>query len=105
MQNSTALLILVPTRLGVQEINPAYFQPILQTFQFPQSVGIAGGKPNSAFYFVGAIEKSETLICLDPHNSRPAVSPTIDQLLPEVHSLSDNLSSYNDQILGLLDIS
>ncbi len=39
-------------------------------FQFPQSVGIAGGRPNSSLYFV-AVDAKE-LFFLDPHITRPA---------------------------------
>ena len=34
--------------------------------KFPQFVGLIGGKPNLAFYFVG-IQEPDNLIFLDPH--------------------------------------
>ena len=44
----------------------------LQTlFTFPQSVGIAGGRPSSSYYFVGS--QGDSLFYLDPHHTRPAV--------------------------------
>jgi len=47
------VMILVPVRLGIQCLNPVYI-PSLKTFlSFPQSLGIIGGKPHSAFYLVG----------------------------------------------------
>jgi cysteine protease ATG4 len=40
-------------------------------YTFPQSVGIAGGRPSSSYYFVGS--QADNLFYLDPHNTRPAV--------------------------------
>lgn len=41
-------------------------------FTLPQSVGIAGGRPSSSYYFVGT--QSDSLFYLDPHHTRPAVA-------------------------------
>lgn len=40
-------------------------------FTFPQSVGIAGGRPSSSYYFMGS--QADNLFYLDPHHTRPAV--------------------------------
>ena len=40
-------------------------------YTFPQSVGIAGGRPSSSYYFVGS--QGDNLFYLDPHHARPAV--------------------------------
>ncbi|KAJ7833568.1 hypothetical protein B0H13DRAFT_2428251 [Mycena leptocephala] len=40
-------------------------------YTFPQSVGIAVGRPSSSYYFVGV--QDDGLFCLDPHHSRPTV--------------------------------
>lgn len=42
-----------------------------QLYTFPQSVGIAGGRPSSSYYFVGS--QADNLFYLDPHHARPAV--------------------------------
>ncbi|KAJ7210944.1 hypothetical protein C8J57DRAFT_1400464, partial [Mycena rebaudengoi] len=39
-------------------------------YTFPQSVGIAGGRPSSSYYFVGV--QGDRLFYLGPHHSRPA---------------------------------
>lgn len=65
------LLLLVPTRLGMEKLNPIYFHGILSTFRLPQSLGFIGGKPSRAFYFVAA--QGETLFYLDPHSTHPYV--------------------------------
>ncbi|KAJ6470138.1 hypothetical protein DFH09DRAFT_1221217 [Mycena vulgaris] len=43
-------------------------------YTFPQSVGIAGGRPSSSYYFVGVQGdgQGDGLFYLDPHHSRPA---------------------------------
>ncbi|PNY29590.1 Cysteine protease ATG4 [Tolypocladium capitatum] len=45
------------------------FHPTL--ILMPQSVGIAGGRPSSSLYFVGA--QGSFLFYLDPHHTRPAL--------------------------------
>ncbi|KAJ1919343.1 Cysteine protease atg4 [Mycoemilia scoparia] len=64
-------LILASTRLGIDHVNPIYYPFIQACLTFSQSVGIAGGKPSSALYFVGY--EDNDLIYLDPHYTRPAI--------------------------------
>ncbi|KII83879.1 hypothetical protein PLICRDRAFT_702172 [Plicaturopsis crispa FD-325 SS-3] len=66
-----AVLVLVGIRLGINGVNPFYYEPIKTLFTFPQSVGIAGGRPSSSYYFVGS--QADNLFYLDPHHARPAV--------------------------------
>ncbi|WWD22424.1 hypothetical protein CI109_106915 [Kwoniella shandongensis] len=66
-----AVLILVGIRLGLDGVNPIYYESIKALFTFPQSVGIAGGRPSSSYYFVGS--QANSLFYLDPHLTRPAV--------------------------------
>jgi cysteine protease ATG4 len=40
-------------------------------YTFPQSIGIAGGRPSSSYYFVGS--QADNLFYLDPHHSRTAI--------------------------------
>lgn len=60
-----ALLILLPVRLGIDKVNPLYHASVLQFLSLNQSVGIAGGKPSSSFYFFGY--QGSDLLYLDPH--------------------------------------
>ena len=60
-----ALLILLPVRLGIDKVNPYYYCSLFQLLDMKHSVGIAGGKPSSSFYFFGHDTKS--LLYLDPH--------------------------------------
>lgn len=68
---SKPVLILLNLRLGLNGVNPIYHPPIKSLFTFPQIVGIAGGRPSSSYYFVGA--QAESLFYIDPHYSKPAV--------------------------------
>ncbi|OOF98474.1 hypothetical protein ASPCADRAFT_161938 [Aspergillus carbonarius ITEM 5010] len=63
-------LILLGTRLGINHITPVYWDGLKAALQFPQSVGIAGGRPSASHYFVGA--QGSHLFYLDPHYTRPA---------------------------------
>uniref|UniRef100_A0A7N8WIU5 Cysteine protease n=1 Tax=Mastacembelus armatus TaxID=205130 RepID=A0A7N8WIU5_9TELE len=70
------LVLLIPLRLGLSDINEAYIETLKQCFMLPQSLGVIGGKPNSAHYFIGYV--GEELIYLDPHTTQPAVEPCED---------------------------
>lgn len=83
------VLVLVGIRLGIDGVNPIYYnslkvrifclypsRPLTDMFDqalftFPQFIGIAGGRPSSSYYFVGA--QGDSLYYLDPHHTRPAV--------------------------------
>ncbi|CAG9837066.1 unnamed protein product [Diabrotica balteata] len=62
------LLLIVPLRLGLTEINPIYVSGLQKCFQFRQSLGLIGGKPNVALYFIGCVGKE--VIYLDPHHTQ-----------------------------------
>ncbi|CAG8782213.1 2210_t:CDS:10, partial [Dentiscutata erythropus] len=58
-------------KAGINNLNPIYHNALKECFKFPQSVGIAGGKPSSSYYFVAT--QADDLYYLDPHHSRPAL--------------------------------
>ncbi|KAH7104204.1 peptidase family C54-domain-containing protein [Auriculariales sp. MPI-PUGE-AT-0066] len=66
-----AVLVLVAQRLGIEGVNPIYYENLKTIFTFPQSVGIAGGRPSSSYYFVGS--QGSALFYLDPHHTRPTI--------------------------------
>lgn len=70
-------LILIGTRLGIDHITPLYWEALKATLQYPQSVGIAGGRPSASHYFVGV--QGSFLFYLDPHHTRPALCYTPDE--------------------------
>ena len=62
------LLLIVPLRLGLSEINPIYIAGLQTCFSFKQSLGVIGGKPNLALYFIGCVD--DEVIFLDPHTTQ-----------------------------------
>ncbi|CAJ0596308.1 unnamed protein product [Cylicocyclus nassatus] len=65
------LLLLVPLRLGLTSINRCYLPAIENYFKLESCVGIIGGRPNHALYFIGIA--GEKLVYLDPHYCRPSI--------------------------------
>ena len=47
------LLLVIPLRLGLSELNPVYIPGLKAVFESPQNVGIMGGRPNHALFFIG----------------------------------------------------
>ena len=64
-----AVLLVITTRLGLSGIDPMYHDGLRSLFDLPQCVGLLGGKPNFALYFVGHTHSvdSSHMIFLDPH--------------------------------------
>lgn len=64
-KNWKPILLFIPLRLGLSEINPCYIGPLLQAFDSEFFVGLLGGRPNHAHWFFGKCENE--LFYLDPH--------------------------------------
>ncbi|KAJ3019090.1 UNVERIFIED_CONTAM: Cysteine protease atg4b [Siphonaria sp. JEL0065] len=95
----SAVLILVPVRLGLDSLNSVYHGSIKKFFEFSSSVGIAGGRPNSSLYFMG-VEGENHLIYTDPHFMRQ----TIDLKDPAAYS-TENLETYHCTTVRIVPIS
>jgi len=68
----TALLLLVPVRLGGETLNEAAYMDCLKSMlALKQSCGIIGGRPRHSLYFIGWQE--DRLIHLDPHYCQDVV--------------------------------
>ena len=72
------VLLLVPLRLGLEQMNAAYAPCIQSVFGLPQSLGIIGGRPRRSHYFIGS--QGDQLLYLDPHEVQPALSAQEPQL-------------------------
>uniref|UniRef100_A0A6B2L8P9 Cysteine protease n=1 Tax=Arcella intermedia TaxID=1963864 RepID=A0A6B2L8P9_9EUKA len=59
------LFVLIPTRLGVETVNPVYLNTLKEYLQMPHSVGFIGGRPQFAYYFYAI--QDDQLLYLDPH--------------------------------------
>ncbi|KAE8375334.1 putative cysteine protease atg4 [Aspergillus bertholletiae] len=90
-------LILVGTRLGIDNVTPVYWDGLKAILQLPQSVGIAGGRPSASHYFIGT--QGSHLFYLDPHTTRPALSYYIDGKLSK-----EETSTYHTRRLRRIHI-
>ncbi|ONK79690.1 uncharacterized protein A4U43_C01F9050 [Asparagus officinalis] len=78
------ILLLVPLVLGLEKVNPRYIPLLRDTFTFPQSLGILGGKPGASTYLVGV--QDDKALYLDPHEVQPVVEIKSDNLEADVSS-------------------
>jgi len=69
------LLLFIPLRLGLSEINPVYMRGLKACFSIPQTLGVIGGRPNHALYMLGHV--ADEIIYLDPHVTQTA-APVAD---------------------------
>lgn len=63
--NFQPLLIIIPLRLGLSEINPIYIEGLKKCLEMEASMGIIGGRPNQALFFIGHV--GEDILYFDPH--------------------------------------
>ncbi|XKL61028.1 hypothetical protein PGB90_008085 [Kerria lacca] len=96
--NWKPLVLIIPLRLGITDINPIYLNAFKACFTFQQSLGIIGGKPNHALYFIGCV--GNDVIFLDPHTTQ--VSGTVNNKETEQERKIDN--SYHCQYASRLHI-
>ncbi|CUM65557.1 uncharacterized protein PRCAT00003203001 [Priceomyces carsonii] len=100
-EESDALLILLPIRLGIDKINSIYHPSLFHLLSIKQSVGIAGGRPSSSFYFIGF--ENLNLIYLDPHSPQQF---QIELDYESYHTLNYQKLSINDldpsMMIGIL---
>ncbi|GAA5929229.1 cysteine protease ATG4 [Sporobolomyces koalae] len=99
----TKVLVLINLRLGIDGVNPIYHEAIKGIFRIPQSVGIAGGRPSSSYYFVGS--QANSLYYIDPHHPRPAVSTVAlpSELEPLVNRIPLSRTTEGGEPNALLD--
>ncbi|KAL4864946.1 hypothetical protein BDV12DRAFT_175310 [Aspergillus spectabilis] len=91
-------LILLGLRLGIDRITPAYREGLKTVLQFPQAVGIAGGRPSASHYFVGV--QGSHFFYLDPHTTRPA---SVYNKLGDLYT-KDEVDTYHTRRLRRLHI-
>ncbi|XP_071043438.1 cysteine protease ATG4D [Parasteatoda tepidariorum] len=66
-----SLILFVSVRLGNDKINPFYIPCLKNLLTYEQCIGIIGGRPKHALYFIGW--QDDKLIHLDPHACQPVV--------------------------------
>ncbi|KAL7748290.1 hypothetical protein RI367_006249 [Sorochytrium milnesiophthora] len=61
------VLILVPVRLGASTFNLVYLDHLVDVFEWPYCVGVAGGRKDASLYFTGYRQSDKHLLYYDPH--------------------------------------
>lgn len=51
------MLVIISNRFGLQNVSQEYFKVIKKYMKLSSFVGLVGGKPRAAYYFVGHLEK------------------------------------------------
>lgn len=74
---NSRILFLLGVKLGVNAVNEIYWNDIKRLLGSKFSVGIAGGRPSSSFYFIGY--QGNELLILDPHTAQPFLFPSSRQ--------------------------
>ncbi|KAK2816757.1 hypothetical protein FQN49_008014 [Arthroderma sp. PD_2] len=92
-------LILLGVRLGIDRVTPVYWESLKEVIRYPQSVGIAGGRPSSSHYFIAT--QGDTFFYLDPHHTRPCLQPRTSE--GDVYSPCE-LETYHTRRLRRLHI-
>ena len=50
------VLVIISNRLGLTNVAPEYFKVIKKYMKLPTFIGLVGGKPRFAYYFVGHLD-------------------------------------------------
>lgn len=82
-------ILFIQLRLGLTKINPLYFAALKKTFQFKNSLGIIGGRPNHALYLVGYTD--DDIIYLDPHSTQQYID------FDEISKTPSNLDTTSEE--------
>eukprot|EP01061_Rhynchopus_euleeides_P045704 TRINITY_DN8347_c0_g1_i1.p1 TRINITY_DN8347_c0_g1~~TRINITY_DN8347_c0_g1_i1.p1 ORF type:complete len:335 (+),score=60.21 TRINITY_DN8347_c0_g1_i1:64-1005(+) len=67
---SSGILMLIPFMFGIDTVNASNERLLLSILHSRYCVGILGGRPRHALYFIGS--RANHLIYLDPHRVQPA---------------------------------
>lgn len=83
----TKFLIFVSLRLGLNTLDPIYYNSSLNLLDLKHNIGIIGGKDTSAVYFIG--KYNQELIYLDPHYVQES-DLSVEDLLKNIDTYKPN---------------
>merc|ERR1719326_1333091 len=66
----TPTLLLIPLRAGLDTLQREFMPAFVSFFDWPWCVGAVGGKPGSAYYYVGIEHDRNRILYLDPHTTK-----------------------------------
>eukprot|EP01039_Chlorochromonas_danica_P010296 gene10296-11395_t len=69
-----SLLLLLPLRLGVNNVSRDHIKSLQEALRNEFCVGILGGRVGHAIYFTGYDDQQDVFYGLDPHTTYPAVA-------------------------------
>ena len=78
----SALVLLLPLRLGMKSIGKDYIAELAEVLKTNESIGFLGGTPNHALYTVGIQEDGHCFVCIDPHTVES--HPSLDDSFPSL---------------------
>lgn len=84
LESNNSVLLLVPIRLGIENINPLYYDFLRLLPKINEFVGIGGGKPKSSFYFYG-MNTNGNMTYLDPHYTKEYIYTNMSNI--ETHNV------------------
>ena len=82
------VLVLVPAQFGLEYIDKDVTPALKAALSLRQSVGILGGRPNAAYYFVGY--SGDHVLYLDPHLTQHTVDMTAPDFPLDVSRFDDS---------------
>jgi cysteine protease ATG4 len=77
------LLLFVPMRLGVDELNQEYARQLVALLRMEQTIGIVAGEPSRAYFVVAS--QADAVFVLDPHVVQPYEPLTESASLDRFH--------------------
>ncbi|KAF9433606.1 Cysteine protease atg4c [Entomortierella beljakovae] len=93
--NWKPVVILMPSRFGLDKLTESYVGNLKQLFKLPQLLGIAGGRPGRSLYFIA--NQGSELFYLDPHFVKPRAAQDELSKTPSM--------SYHCSVIRSMDIN
>jgi len=91
-----SLLLLIPLRLGLQEINHGYLPVLRRWMENEYCLGFIGGKPRKSLYFYGY--QDERLFYLDPHFTQSTIDIGKKNLETKTYHFEQCLSMHETEL-------